>query len=153
METKIATRQITAQDYVAWKPLWDGYNAFYGRHGDTALADEITQATWARFLDPNEPMVAIVAEIDGEIVGITHCIFHRSTSRMALVCYLQDLFTQPSLRGRGVGRALIEAVKDTARAAGIGRVYWLTHETNAAGRLLYDKVAANAGFIQYACDV
>ena len=99
------------------------------------------------------PVFAIVAEIDGEIVGITHYIFHRSTSRIELTCYLQDLYTVQSLRGKGVGRALIEAVKAAARAEGIRRVYWLTHETNAAGRMLYDKVATNAGFIQYACDV
>ena len=140
MKTEITTRHLEAADYAAWRPLWDGYNAFYGRHGDTAMADEVTRATWARFLDADAPVFAIVAEIDGEIVGITHYIFHRSTSRLELVCYLQDLYTLQSLRGKGVGRALIEAVKVAARAEGIRRVYWLTHETNA-------------GFIQYACDV
>ena len=153
MKAKIITRHVEAADYAAWRPLWDGYNAFYGRHGDTALAEEVTQATWARFLDTDAPVFGIVAEIDGEIVGITHYIFHRSTSRIELVCYLQDLYTLQSLRGKGVGRALIEAVKAAARLTGIRRVYWLTHETNAAGRMLYDKVAINAGFIQYACDV
>ena len=153
MKTEIATRHLEAADYAAWRPLWDGYNAFYGRHGDTALAEDVTRATWARFLDADAPVFAIVAKIDGEIVGITHYIFHRSTSRLELVCYLQDLYTSQSLRGKGVGRALIDAVKAAARVAGIRRVYWLTHETNAAGRMLYDKVATNAGFIQYACDV
>ena len=153
MKAKIITRHVEAADYAAWRPLWDGYNAFYGRHGDTALAEEVTRTTWARFLDTDTPVFAIVAEIDGEIVGITHYIFHRSTSRIELTCYLQDLYTLQSLRGKGVGRALIEAVKVAARAEGIRRVYWLTHETNVAGRMLYDKVATNAGFIQYACDV
>ena len=149
MKTKIATRYVEAADYAAWRPLWDGYNAFYGRHGDTALPEEVTRATWVRFLDTNEAMYAIVAEIDGEIVGMTHCIFHRSTSRLELVCYLQDLFTLPSRRGHGVGRALINAVKAAARAAGIRRVYWLTHETNTVAMQLYDHVAEKSGFIVY----
>ena len=153
MKTEITTRHLEAADYAAWRPLWDGYNAFYGRHGDTALAEEVTRATWAKFMDDDAPVFGIVAEIDGEIVGITHYIFHCSTSRIELTCYLQDLYTVQSLRGKGVGRALIEAVKAAARVEGIRRVYWLTHETNAAGRMLYDKVATNAGFVQYACDV
>ena len=78
-----------------------------------------------------------------------HRIFHRSAWLIGPSCYLRDLFTEPDLRGKGVGRALIEAVYREAAKAGAGRVYWLTHESNAAGRLLYDKVAENAGFIQY----
>ena len=88
-----------------------------------------------------------MAESGGQLLGLTHYLHHRNTTRIELTCYLQDLFTAPEARGQGVGRALILGVYDAARAAGISRVYWQTHESNAAGRLLYDKVAKHAGFI------
>ena len=149
----ITVRPVEPRDWNAWKPLWDGYNAFYGRSGPTALPDEITQATWRRFFDPSEPVFGLVAESDGEVVGIVNYLFHRSTTRLELTCYLQDLFTLPEQRGRGIGRALIEGVYAKARAAGIRRVYWQTHETNAAGRRLYDTVAKHLGFIVYSQDL
>jgi len=102
-------RPVRDTDFDAWKPLWDGYNAFYGRRDDTALPAQITHIAWQRFLDPNEPMFALVAEAEGALVGLVHYLFHRSTTRIELTCYLQDLFTAPSSRGSGVGRALIEA--------------------------------------------
>ena len=145
-------RPIQPADFPAWKPLWDGYNAFYGREGETALPDEVTQATWQRFFDPNEPVFALVSERGGAPVGIGHCLFHRSPTRLELTCHLQDLFTLPAERGVGVARALIQAVCERAESAGIKRVYWQTHETNAAGRMLYDKVAQHVGFIVCACD-
>ncbi len=145
-------RPIQLTDFTAWQPLWNGYNAFYGREGATALAPEITQATWQRFFDPAEPVFALVAESEGRLLGLTHYLYHRSTTRIELTCYLQDLFTTPDARGQGVGRLLIHGVYQAASAAGIKRVYWQTHETNAAGRLLYDKVARHAGFIVYAHD-
>ena len=97
-------------------------------------------------------MHALVAERDGAVCGLVHYLFHRSTTRIELVCYLQDLFTAHAARGQGVGRALIQAVYARARAAGANRVYWQTHTTNAAGRLLYDKVAQHLGFIVYSHD-
>lgn len=153
MAPQVVVRPIREDDFAAWLPLWNGYNAFYGRAGDTALPEEITRTTWQRFFDPREPVFALVAESDGQLVGLTHYLYHRSTTRLELTCYLQDLFTQESARGRGVGRRLIEGVYQAAKAAGIRRVYWQTHETNAAGRLLYDKVAKHVGFIVYAHDV
>jgi len=149
MQPSILVRPLRPADYTAWKPLWDGYNAFYGRKHETALPDEITQTTWQRFLDPAEPVFAVVAEREGQIVGLAHYLFHRSTTQIQPVCYLQDLFTVPSERGRGIGRSLIEAVCEQAQAAGSKRVYWQTHESNAAGRILYDKVAQHLGFIVY----
>lgn len=146
----VLVRPIRQGDVADWKPLWDGYNAFYGRAGDTALRAEITQATWQRFFDSHEPVFALVAEAEDRLIGLTHYLFHRSTTRIELTCYLQDLFTAPSARGRGAGRALIQGVYDAARLAGISRVYWQTQESNAAARLLYDKVAKHAGFIVYA---
>jgi len=142
-------RPIHRDDYGAWRPLWDGYNAFYGRSGATALDERVTAQTWERFLDPTECMYAFVAELDGRIVGIVHFLYHRSTSRLGDVCYLQDLFTDESFRGRGVGRALIQKVLDAARERGSSRVYWTTQTSNAAGRALYDKMAKHHGFIVY----
>lgn len=146
-------RPVRQADFAAWLPLWDGYNAFYGRCKETALPVEITQCTWQRFFDPAEPVFALVAETEGKLLGLAHYLFHRSTTRIEPTCYLQDLFTLEAARGKGVGRALIRGVDQAAQAAGIRRVYWQTHETNAAGRLLYDKVAKHAGFIVYAHEV
>ena len=142
-------RKPTRSDYEAWRRLWDGYNAFYGRGGPSALPEEITKSTWDRFHDPAEPVHALLAEDAGRVVGLAHYLFHRSTTRLQDVCYLQDLFTAEEHRGRGVGRLLIDAVCQAAREAGSSRVYWQTKEDNRAGRALYDKVAKHQGFIVY----
>ena len=149
----ITVRAVTPQDYDAWRPMWDEYNAFYERTGPTALPEEVNETTWRRFFDASEPVFCIVAEREGKVVGFCHYIFHRSTSRLERVCYLQDLFTAPDYRGHGIGRALIMKVYEIAQEEGSKRVYWLTHTTNTPGRTLYDKVAKNFGFIQYAKDV
>ncbi|AIF46303.1 GNAT family N-acetyltransferase [Dyella japonica] len=148
-EAPFAIRFVTAQDFAAWRPLWDGYNAFYGRRGETALPETFTRIAWSRFLDPAEPMHALVAEGDGKLLGLAHYLFHRNTTNPADNCYLQDLFTVQASRGLGVGRALIEAVYAKAREAGAGRVYWQTHETNATAMRLYDKLAEKSGFLVY----
>jgi len=150
MPEAIAVRPVERGDFSAWKELWDGYNAFYGRAGPMALPDEVTRTTWLRFFDAYEPMHAWVAEQSGQLLGLAHFLYHRSTIQQAPSCYLQDLFTHASARGKGVGRALIEAVYATAQQAGCPRVYWQTHETNAAARRLYDAVAERSGFIVYA---
>jgi GNAT superfamily N-acetyltransferase len=142
-------RPVAREDFDAWKVLWDGYNAFYGRAGPTALPLEITQMTWSRFFDAYEPVHALVAENGGKIVGLVHYLFHRSTTMIGPTCYLQDLFTDETVRGRGIGRSLIEAVYERARTAGAKRVYWQTHETNTVAMRLYDKVAARSGFLVY----
>lgn len=142
-------RPIRRTDYEAWRPLWDGYNAFYGRSGSTSLPEPITQKTWERFFDAAEPVYALVAEREGRLVGLVHYLYHRSTTRLHDICYLQDLFTVPELRGLGIGRRLIQAVYDAARDAGCSRVYWQTQVTNVPGRALYDKVAKHHGFIVY----
>ena len=153
MTQAVRVRPIEQADLAAWRLLWDGYNAFYGRAGPTALPPEITAVTWRRFFDANEPVFALVAESAGRLVGLTHYLFHRSTTRIEPICYLQDLFTAPEVRGQGVGRALISGVYQAAKAAGVREVYWQTHETNSAGRLLYDKVAKHTGYIVYEQDV
>ena len=142
-------RPIVRADYDQWLPLWDGYNAFYGRHGATALDPAITATTWERFFNEGEPVRALVAEQAGRLVGLTHYLFHRSTTAIAPICYLQDLFTSEAARGHGVGRALIEGVYARARAADASRVYWQTHETNTTAMLLYDSIAERSGFLVY----
>jgi GNAT superfamily N-acetyltransferase len=146
---KILIRPVQPGDFPQWKMLWDGYNAFYGREGATALPDATTNMTWSRFFDAYEPMHALVADRAGQLLGLVHFIFHRSTNSIAPTCYLQDLFTLESARGKGVGRALIEQVYERAKQAGSSRVYWLTHETNTIAMQLYDKVAEKSGFIVY----
>jgi len=149
MSDTILVRPIERVDYAGWRPLWDGYNRFYGRHGATALPESITEATWERFFAHHEPVHAFVAEQDGRLIGLVHYLFHRSTTRLTDVCYLQDLFTAEAARGRGIGRQLIQEVYKTAKAAGSTRVYWHTQVTNTPGRALYDKVAEHTGFIVY----
>jgi GNAT superfamily N-acetyltransferase len=150
MHNSILVRAIERDDYRYWRPLWDGYNAFYGRLDATALPEEISAATWERFFTTSEPVRALVAEHCGSVVGLAHYLFHRSTTRLGDVCYLQDLFTAEHLRGKGVGRQLILAVYRAAREVNCSRVYWHTHTTNAPGRVLYDKVAEHKGVIAYA---
>lgn len=147
--TDVTIRPVLRSDYTGWRPLWDGYNAFYGREGETALPEPITQSTWERFLTREEAVHALVAVNQDQIVGLAHYLFHRSTTRLTDVCYLQDLFTIPAMRGRGIARRLIESVYTAARAAGAARVYWQTQETNRTARALYDKVAKHGGFIVY----
>jgi GNAT superfamily N-acetyltransferase len=142
-------RALQPGDWRHWHELWTGYNAFYGREGETALPEPVTQRTWARLLDANAPMHALVAEVDGLVVGLAHIVIHPSTSRAADVCYLQDLFTAPAMRGKGIARALIDAVYEKALSLGCCRVYWQTKADNATARRLYDRVAAHKGFIVY----
>jgi GNAT superfamily N-acetyltransferase len=149
MSSDLSIRLATRQDYDQWLPLWDGYNAFYGRSGATALSPEITRMTWARFFDAYEPVHGLVAESGGELLGLTHYLFHRSTTAIEPTCYLQDLFTGEAARGKGVGRALINGVYEQARLAGSPRVYWQTHETNLTAMQLYNKVAEHSGFVVY----
>lgn len=138
-------RPAAASDFPRWLALWEGYQRFYR----VDIPSAVTQRTWERLLDHAEPMACAVAEQDGELVGLVHYIFHRSTWTTGDYCYLQDLFVQQDRRATGHGRRLIQHVYDAARAHGASRVYWLTHETNADAMKLYDQVAERSGFIQY----
>jgi GNAT superfamily N-acetyltransferase len=141
----LTIRTLRSDERVAWEPLWQGYLTFY----KARVAPEVTDATWARLQDEAEPMHVLGAFADGRLVGIVHYIFHRSTWTTGDYVYLQDLFTAEEARGKGAGRALIEAVYERAKAAGASRVHWLTQENNATARALYDEVADRSGFIQY----
>jgi GNAT superfamily N-acetyltransferase len=134
---------LAPADRAAWERLFRGYIAFYERDEPQGMYDR----AWGEFMS-GARLQALGARLEGRLVGITHFFVHPSTSGPD-VCYLQDLFTDEAARGQGAGRALIAAVADWARGQGCGRLYWLTHETNATARALYDKVAVNRGFIRY----
>ena len=138
-------RMAHEDDFAQWVTLWKGYQVFY----KTNIAEATTDTTWSRFLDPAEPMYCAVAEVDGKLIGMVHYIFHRSCWTAGDYVYLQDLFAAPELRGKGVGRALIDHVYAVAKTQGGSRVWWLTHETNSDAMHLYDKMADKSGFIQY----
>jgi GNAT superfamily N-acetyltransferase len=139
----ISVGKLTPADHAEWKELFIGYNEFYER----ILPAAQYASSWAAFQD-DVAMHARGARLDGQLVGIVHFLTHASTTAPD-VCYLQDLFTAPGARGKGVARALIAEVTDWARGRRCSRVYWSTHETNATARRLYDQVALNRGFILY----
>jgi GNAT superfamily N-acetyltransferase len=143
--SEIVIRPVSLDERADWERLWTGYLAFY----KSSVPREAYDVTWARLHDPNELMGLLGAYVDGKLAGIVHYLFHRSCWTVGDYCYLQDLFVADDVRKLGLGRALIEAVEQEARAAGASRVYWLTHESNTAARALYDKLAENSGFIQY----
>ena len=140
-------RALTEQDWDDWCRLWRAYLAFY----ETELPEEIYVETFKRLIgsDPND-FNGLVAEVDGKVEGLTHYLFHRHGWKIENVCYLQDLYASPEVRGRGVGRALIEGVYAAADAAGAPSVYWLTQDFNAEARKLYDRIGVVTPFIKYA---
>lgn len=138
-------RTVQPNDFESWASLWEGYNSFYKR----SIATDVTQNTWNRFLDPDEQVYALVAEVNGKVIGFTAYLFHRHTAMTNDVCYLQDLFTDEKYRGKGVGKSLILAVSERAKERGSIQVYWMTHESNEIARTLYDKIAKYSGFIVY----
>ena len=143
-ETRI--RALQASDESEWRDLWTSYLEFY----QTSVPEEVYQSTFARLLgDDPQDFNGLVAEHGGRLVGLTHYLFHRHCWRIENVVYLQDLYVDPSVRGTGAGRALIEAVYTAADAAGCPRVYWLTQDFNTTARLLYDRVAKLTPFIKY----
>jgi GNAT superfamily N-acetyltransferase len=141
MSLRIAPLEPT--DRIAWEVLARGYKIFYA----TPTSDAEFDTAWKRLL-AHDNVFGLAAFADGELVGIAHYLFHTSVWAPT-TCYLQDLFTAPAARGRGVARALIEAVADEARSRGASRYYWLTQEHNATARALYDKVAKYKGFLRY----
>jgi GNAT superfamily N-acetyltransferase len=143
--TGIRVRALMPEDHGAWLPLWYGYQSFYRVN----LAPQVTETLWARMLDPGEPVDGALAWDDGQAVGLAHSVRHRSTWSVAEKCYLNDLFVTPGVRGRGVGRSLIEYVYAAAVETGCDSVYWHTHETNATAMQLYDRIGHRSGFVQY----
>ncbi|CAN7788789.1 GNAT family N-acetyltransferase [Paraburkholderia hospita] len=141
----VQIRAVESTDFDIWLPLWKGYQQFY----EVDIPEPVTLQTWARLLDPAEPMYAALAIAGEQALGMVHLIYHRSTWTTGNYCYLQDLFVADNARGRGVGRALIEHVFADARRNRPTRVHWLTHESNNNAMQLYDRIADRSGFVQY----
>ncbi len=138
-------RPAVPADEAAWRKLWLGYCDFYG----IALADAVTARTWGRILDPDSGVLCIVAEVEGQVYGFANCVIHENTWELQPVCYLEDLFVLGSARRRGIGKALIEWLRNAMRAEGWARLYWVTHEDNARARSLYDRFTPADGFVRY----
>jgi GNAT superfamily N-acetyltransferase len=134
---------LRPEDRAAWEVLARGYKSFYRE----PEPDEAYEQTWQRLAAGTE-IHGLGARLDGRLAGIAHYLFHPAVW-YGEACYLEDLFTDEAARGRGLARALIEGVAAAARDRGAERFYWLTHETNAQARVLYDKVARFTGFIRY----
>ncbi|CCV04767.1 GCN5-related N-acetyltransferase [Mesorhizobium metallidurans STM 2683] len=144
--TEITVRPLAQSDHADWQRLWTAYLTFY----ETKLPEEVYAVTWKRLFTAGEfEPKGFIATLDGKAVGLTHYLYHRSCWSQINNCYLQDLFADPEVRGKGVGAALIEAVKQEAGKIGVKNVYWMTHESNATARKLYDYVARRTGFIEY----
>ena len=141
----INIRPIQPEDKDVWRPLFDGYLEFY----ETNLSHSQIELTWQRLLKPDFNSYGLVAEIQGVVIGLTHYSFQNSTWAPENYCYLEDLFTLPSSRGQGIGRALIDAVLQIAQEAGSSRVYWNTDGTNGVARKLYDTYTQASGKVQY----
>lgn len=139
-------RPVRPEDRDDWSRLWTGYLDYY----KTSVPEAVYDSTFVRLLgDDPQDFNGLIAEVDGRAVGLVHYLFHRHCWKIENVCYLQDLYADPSVRGRGVGRALIEAVYDAADANGTPAVYWLTQDFNETARKLYDRIAQVTPFIRY----
>lgn len=146
MVAVVTVRPLSATDEADWRRLWTGYLEFY----EASVSEEVYRTTFARLLGNDaHDFHGLVAERDGDVIGLTHYLFHRHCWKVENVVYLQDLYVDPASRGSRVGRALIEAVYVAADAAGCPTVYWLTQEFNATARHLYDRVAKQTPFIKY----
>ncbi|WP_372674560.1 GNAT family N-acetyltransferase [Aquicoccus sp.] len=144
MDTVISP--LSPADEHDWRRLWTGYLEFY----ETAVPEEVYQTTFARLCDPDHPpQNGLIARQDGRAVGLVHYIFHPHNWRVEDVCYLQDLYADPDVRGTGVGRKLIEAVYAAADANDTPSVYWMTQDFNETARRLYDRIATLTPFIKY----
>lgn len=142
----LIVRPLTPTDEPEWRRLWTGYLDYY----ESSVTEEVYQSSFARMLsDEDNEFHGMVAELDGKLVGLVHYLFHRHGWKIENVCYLQDLYTDPSVRGKSIGRALIEATYKAADANGTPAVYWLTQDFNKAGRRLYDRVGQLTPFIKY----
>ena len=141
----VRVRKVEASDKARWMELFRGYIVFY----EADIPAEQYELTWSRLMDSNYECHGFVAELDGKVVGLTHYSFQTSTWAPVNYCYLEDLFTDPEVRGKGVGRALIDAVKAVAQAGGSSRLYWNTDATNTTARKLYDSYVPVSGKVQY----
>ncbi|MEE4188201.1 MAG: GNAT family N-acetyltransferase [Roseobacter sp.] len=139
-------RPLEASDRADWVCLWEAYLAFY----ETTRPQNVYDVYFERLLG-DDPLdySCLIAEIDSACVGLVHFLFHRHGWSVENTCYLQDLYAAPEVRGKGIGRALIEAVYAVADDAGAPNVYWLTQDFNTTARQLYDRIGVLTPFIKY----
>ena len=145
----ITIESATEADYENWLPMWKNYQIFY----NVDIAEVVTQRTWQRFASPIEPVFCAVARYNGELVGFAHYLFHRSTWAENDYCYLEDLYVCENIRGKQVGKQLVEYVQKEARKRHASHLYWHTHEANYRGQRLYDWIAKKSGMIEYRMQV
>ena len=138
-------RELKETDKDRWLELWAGYLEFYKSN----LSPEQTEFTWKRLINNEHKMYGFVAENENGVIGFTHCLFRPSTWTETDYCYLEDLFVDPNIRGKGVGRALMNRVIELAKAKNSKRVYWTTQEFNKTARVLYDSITSVSEFVQY----
>ena len=143
--TACVIRAALPSDEAVWRSLWKGYCEFYR----VQLADDVTDRTWKRILDPDSAVMCVVAEVEGQVYGFANCVVHENTWETQPVCYLEDLFVTPAARGHGIGGALIEWLRNAMRAEGWARLYWMTAQDNKSARRLYDRFAEADGFVRY----
>ncbi|KMW57083.1 Acetyltransferase [Candidatus Rhodobacter oscarellae] len=142
----ITIRSLWQADRAEWQRLWTAYLEFY----ETSVAPEVYETAFQRLLgNDSQDFHGALAELDGKPVGLVHYLFHRHLWKIENVCYLQDLYADPDVRGQGVGRKLIEHVYAQADAADCPSVYWLTQDFNAEARKLYDRIGVHTPFIRY----
>jgi GNAT superfamily N-acetyltransferase len=149
-DAKVLIRPLEPADERDWRRLWAGYLAFYRQ----ALSTETTEATWRALLDERRPdMLGRVAEFEGGVVGMLNAVIHANTWSVEPRCYLEDLYVDAERRGRGIGRALIEALAGEGRRAGWQRIYWRTADDNFTAQRLYDGVARRSRWVTYELDL
>jgi len=141
----VTIRAIEEKDKGQWLNLWAGYLEFY----KSTISIEQTELTWKRLINNELKMFGFVAENEEGVIGFTHCLFRPSTWTETDYCYLEDLFVDPLIRGKGVGRALMEKVVDLAKEKKSKRVYWTTQEFNKTARVLYDSITPVSEYVQY----
>jgi GNAT superfamily N-acetyltransferase len=144
-EVSPTIRAALPSDEPTWRQLWRGYCDFYRAQ----VPEEVTNRTWNRILDPDSAVMCVVAEIEGQVYGFAHCVVHENTWETQPVCYLEDLFVTPGARGRGVGKALLEWLRNAMRAEGWARLYWVTQADNVQARRLYDQFTQADDFVRY----
>jgi len=141
----INIRPAAGADELRWRELWAGYNTFY----EAEVPEEVTQSTWRRILNPAVPVLGRIAELDNRVVGFSIAVLHESTWEAAPICYLEDLFVDPTIRGKGVGRMLLQDLVVLARQNGWPRLFWHTRAGNVNARRLYDTFTRADDFVRY----
>lgn len=141
----ITIRAARLEDEARFRTLWSEYLDYY----NVTVAPTVTDSTWSRAISPASAIFMRVAELDGQVVGFALCVTHEGTWIEGLDCYLEDLFVDAAVRGKGVGRALLDDLVRLSKDKGWSRLYWHTDETNRTARKLYDSFVESDGHIRY----